>query len=64
MCYAEGMWSNAVRLINIVTAGLVAMNFFEPLARWLTDWQPSYTYLWDFLSLWGLFVVFMLVSAS
>ena len=27
----------------------------------LTDWQPSYTYLWDFLSLWGLFVVFMLV---
>jgi uncharacterized membrane protein required for colicin V production len=61
MCYAEGMWSNAVRLINIVTAGLLAMNFFEPLARWLTDWQPSYTYLWDFLSLWGLFVVFMLV---
>ncbi len=61
MCYAEGMWSNAVRLINIVTAGLLAMNFFEPLARWLTGWQPSYTYLWDFLSLWGLFVVFMLV---
>ena len=61
MCYAEGMWSNAVRLINIITAGLLAMNFFEPLARMLTGWQPAYTYLWDFLSLWALFVVFMLI---
>ena len=50
MCYAEGMWSNAVRLINVVTAALLAMNFFEPVARWLDGWQPSYTYLWDFLS--------------
>ncbi len=60
-CYAEGMWSNAVRLINIVTAALLAMNFFEPVARWLDGWQPSYTYVWDFLALWGLFCVFLLV---
>ena len=31
MCYAEGMWSNAVRLINVMTVGLLAMNFFEPM---------------------------------
>ncbi len=53
--YADGMWSNAVRLINVVTAALLATNFFEPLARWLDGWQPSYTYLWDFLSLWAIF---------
>ncbi len=60
-CYTEGMWSNAIRLINVVTAALLAMNFFEPVARWLYDMQPSYTYLWDFLSLWGLFGIFMVI---
>lgn len=59
--YGEGMWSNAINLINIVTAGLLAVNFFEPLARWLDEWQPSFTYVWDFLSLWALFGVFMLI---
>jgi len=61
-CYADGMWSNAIRLINIVTAALLAMNFFEPAARWLDDWQPSYTYVWDFLALWGLFALFLAVA--
>ena len=60
-CFTEGMWSNAVRLINVVTAALLAVNFFEPLARTLDNWQPSYTYLWDFLSLWGLFGLILLV---
>ena len=60
-CFTEGMWSNAVRLINVVTAALLAVNFFEPLARTLDNWQPSYTYLWDFLSLWGLFGISLLI---
>jgi hypothetical protein len=59
MCYADGLWSNAVRLINVVTAGLLATNFFEPLADWLDGMQPTYTYFWDFLSLWGLFFLIM-----
>jgi hypothetical protein len=61
MCYAEGMWSNAIRLINVVTAGLLAVNFYEPLARWLDSMQPSYTYLWDYLCLWAIFGVAMLI---
>ncbi len=60
-CFNEGIWSNVVRLINVITAGLLAMTFFEPLARALDSWQPSYTYLWDFLSLWGLFGLFLLI---
>ena len=59
--YAEGMWSNAISLINFVTAALLAVNFFEPLANWLDGWQPTYTYVWDFISLWTLFCVFMLI---
>jgi uncharacterized membrane protein required for colicin V production len=60
-CFAEGMWSNAVRLVNVITAGLLAVNFYEPLATALDKWQHSYTYLWDFLALWALFSVFLLV---
>jgi uncharacterized membrane protein required for colicin V production len=59
--YADGLWSNAIRLINVVTAALLAMNYFEPLANKLDKWQPTYTYLWDFVSLWLLFAVINMV---
>ena len=59
--YTEGLWSNIIRLVNVVTAALLATNFFEPAADWLDEWQPSYTYVWDFLVLWGLFSLFMLI---
>jgi hypothetical protein len=61
MLYNDGLWSNAIRLVNVVTAALLAMNFFEPLASWLEGMQPSYTYFWDFISLWGLFIVFSII---
>ncbi|MDZ7617195.1 MAG: CvpA family protein [Patescibacteria group bacterium] len=61
LLYQDGMWGNAVRLINVVTAALLATNYFEPLAAYLDGLQPSYTYLWDFLALWGLFAVFLVV---
>jgi len=54
------MWSNALRLINVVTAALLATNYFESLARWLESIMPSYTYYCDFFALWCLFCLFML----
>ncbi len=62
--FPEGLWSNLIRLVNVVTAALIAMSFWEPLARWLeglNDWFASITYYLDFLSLWILFGVSMLV---
>ena len=59
--YGEGLWSNAVRLINVVTAALLATNFFEPVAGWLDSMMRSATYLCDFIALWGLFIVFAVV---
>jgi len=56
--FTEGMWGNAIRLVNVVTAGLLATSFYEPLADWLDGWNLSYTFAWDFLALWGLFVLF------
>lgn len=62
--YTEGMWGNAIRLINTVTAALLATNFYEPMANWtegFNDSLASYTYCWDYLMLWILFAVFLIV---
>ncbi len=59
--FAEGMWSNALRFITVVAAALLATNYFEPVADQLDAWMPSYTYCWDFVALWGLFAVFVVL---
>ena len=55
------MWSNALRFMVVVAAALLATNYFEPVADQLDAWQPTYTYCWDFLSLWGLFAIFVVL---
>ena len=60
-CFNEGIWSNAGASDQRHHRGAFGDQLLEPLARALDGWQPSYTYLWDFLSLWGLFGVFLLV---
>ncbi len=59
--YTEGLWGNALRLINVVTAALLATNFYEPLANWLQGMNAleSYRRLLDFLCLWLLFGISM-----
>jgi hypothetical protein len=62
--YTEGMWGNAIMLINVVTAGLLATSYFEPVAEKLegmSDFLASCTYLMDFLSLWLIFAVALVV---
>jgi uncharacterized membrane protein required for colicin V production len=57
--YRNGLWSNAIRLVNVITAALLATNFFEPVADWLQGLAGSYQYFMDLVALWGLFVVFL-----
>jgi hypothetical protein len=61
LLYTEGMWSNAIRLVNVVTAGLLATSYFEATAGMLEGMMPSYTYVCDFLAVWLLFALFMVV---
>ncbi|MFZ5830419.1 MAG: CvpA family protein [Planctomycetota bacterium] len=53
--YPEGIWSNALRLINLVMAGLIAFNYWEPAAAYAYSYEPSFTYFWDFLAIWAIF---------
>lgn len=57
----EGLWSNAIMFFNVMTAALLATNYFEPLADRLDRVEPTYTYLADFLALWGAFCVAIIV---
>lgn len=57
MMWNEGMWSNALTVINVMFAAMVATNWYEPLADMLEGQMASYTYLVDYLSLWIIFAV-------
>ena len=57
MMWNEGMWSNALTVVNVTFAAMVATNYYEPLADWLDGQLPSYTYIMDYLSLWALFAI-------
>ena len=59
--YTDGMWGNAVQLINVVTAALLAVNFWEWVARMLEGFIPSFTFSLDMIALWGLFCLFLLI---
>ncbi len=54
---AEGLWSNFIMFFNVMMAALVAMSYWEPLADKLNQLEGSFTYFWDFLSLWLIFAV-------
>ncbi len=59
--YTEGIWGNFINLVNVVTAGLLATNFYEPLAKLGESYFGSFTFFLDFLSLWGSFALFVIV---
>lgn len=59
--FKEGVWSNTIRLVNLVAAALVATNYFEPAAAKIEAVAPSFTYYADFLALWGLFALSMAI---
>ena len=60
--YTEGMWGNALRLINVVTAALLATSLWEPLAGILEgSISKPFSYFWDFIALWVLFIFFLLI---
>ncbi len=53
----SGLWTNTLTLVNVITAALLATNYFEPLADWLDRQNSQPTYAYDFLSLWLIFAV-------
>lgn len=59
--FNEGLWGAAIMFFNVMTAALLATNLFEPVAIRILGMAPSLTYLADFIALWGVFVVSLLL---
>lgn len=57
LLYGSGLWSNTITLVNVLTAGLLATNYYEPLATWLDKQEPRLTFAYDFLALWLIFAL-------
>jgi hypothetical protein len=51
----NGLWTNIVLLINVVSAALVATCYYEPVAELFDDLVPSYGAANDFVSVWLVF---------
>lgn len=51
----EGIWGAASTLLCVVVSGLIAMNFFEPAAMYLTHFVPATLEYADFVCLVGIF---------
>lgn len=60
--WREGLWSSAVSLLNLLAAASFATAWYESLVAFLiARGLGSYDYLLDFLCLWGLFAIILLV---
>ena len=57
----QGLWSNTVTLVNVITSALIATNYFEPVADFLDNQEPSFTYVWDLAAIWIIFGITMVV---
>jgi hypothetical protein len=55
----QGLWSSAINVVNITMAGVIATNYFEPLAN-LVD-SSGTNYMMDSIMLWAVFAVTFIV---
>ncbi|MDZ4821309.1 MAG: CvpA family protein [Planctomycetota bacterium] len=58
---SSGLWGNLITLINVITAALIATNYYEPLAAAFDDYDKTYRYLSDFLSVWVIFIAVLAI---
>jgi len=61
MTVGEGLWSNLLTWINVIVAGLLAMSLYETLAGKLYEMAPTFVYFWEFLSMWLVFIVSLII---
>lgn len=64
MTYAlmsEGLWGACLMFFDILFAGLIAFNFYEPLAGWLAGLSGSVAPYADSVSLMVLFIVALVI---
>lgn len=59
--WREGLWGAMIMTLNTLLAASFATAWYERLVALARSRMPSYDYLLDFVCLWGLFAVIILV---
>lgn len=59
-----GLWRAVLGLLNVLLAASIATAWFGPLAGLLGGYLPSFKYLVDFLSLWLIFCLVLVVARA
>ncbi|HTQ38508.1 MAG TPA: CvpA family protein [Pirellulales bacterium] len=59
--FNEGMWGACLMFCNTLMAAVLASNLFEPVANRLEGMWPGLTYFCDFIAVWLVFVVSLVV---
>jgi hypothetical protein len=65
MTVREGLWSNAILLVNITVSGLVAFGFYMPIVIYVDEATGGkHTYWLDFAVIWAVFAATMVVCRA
>ena len=59
-----GSWNIMINLINFYIAALVASNYFEVAADQIESANTTFTYMADFVALWGIFFLTFIILRS
>ena len=59
---SEGAWGAGITFLCVLFSGLLAMNFFEPVAGWLDNMGTSIRDYSDLVALVGLFALFVFLG--
>ncbi|MFM8734284.1 MAG: hypothetical protein ACKOC8_03720 [Pirellulales bacterium] len=59
--WREGLWGAMIMTLNALLAASFATAWYERLVALARERMPSYDYLLDFICLWGLFALVLLV---
>ncbi len=58
MLFSKGsLWDNLWTWINVIFAGLLATQYFEPMAEWLSTPNSAYHWYWDLLCFWLIYCI-------
>jgi hypothetical protein len=65
MMVREGLWSNAIMLVNIIISGLVSFGFYSPLVIYLDEkTDGEHTYWLDFAVIWALYCAAFVITRT
>ena len=59
--FKQGLWTNAISLVNITLAGAIATNWFEPLSKKMVSSISRTAYTADMIVFWLLFGIALLL---